>query len=238
MVFDSISPSPQGIKIKKLTHRGQRAYVFEVPRSPYAPHQVKEKGAYWFRFNATTKPAPHHFVEALMRRVRFPDLGVHLRMGHVQRLEKRRSISVGFDVVCMNRSVLQNEQDITVSIHVSHGRIKEMGGGSNLELGSQSRTLVISNARDLLHHGIDFRVSIQVDIPFKGIEPPEKLRVQLGVAGRFSPIKYSEYLVQVSDIHDLPADQLSKAIKTDVLFDSEAEGPTRLEASHFNRRFH
>jgi Putative DNA-binding domain len=196
MVFDRISPPPQDIRIKKLMHRGHRAYVFEVPRSPYAPHQVKEKGAYWFRFNATTKPAPHHFVEALMRKVSYPDIAPYLRRATLQQIEKK--IIVSLEILIVNHSTLQNEVDISLFATTTQGQFTGIGSfqGPNTDYLNNQREIRKRGIADILHYGIIKWERLSIELPTSSIG--NEFRLVVSIAGRSSPVKASSYFIPVT----------------------------------------
>jgi len=116
-ILQSVSPMPSGFTFKKLGDGTSRIYVFEVKSSPYSPHQIK--GAYFARFTAQTHPAPHYLVEALMRRVTFPNIAAYVQLNAVSK--EPGKVVVSFIISCVNHSRLQNERNITVTAYTSHG---------------------------------------------------------------------------------------------------------------------
>ena len=194
-VFDSLSPSPQDVKIRKLISGKKPLYVFEVTRSPYAPHQVKEKGAYWFRFNATSRPAPHHFVEALMRKVSYPDIAPYLRRATLQHIEKK--VLVNLEILIVNHSTLQNEVDISLFATTTMGKFSGMGSfqGSNTDYMNGESEIRKRGIADILHYGVIKWERLSIELPTSSIG--QELRLILTVAGRSSPVKASSYFIPV-----------------------------------------
>ena len=73
-----ITPVPQNFRHRRLKKGTNQVYVFEVEKSEYGPHQLE--GTYFIRLFGQTRKAPNYVVEALMRRVTYPDLRVGLRI--------------------------------------------------------------------------------------------------------------------------------------------------------------
>ena len=195
-VFDSLSPAPQDVKIRRLDNGKHRVYVFEVSRSPYAPHQIKEKGSYYFRFNATTKPAPHHFVEALMRKVSFPDIASYLKRATIQKIENK--ILINCEILIVNHSVLQNEVDISLFASTTHGQFSGMGPfqGNSTDYLNDQREIRKRGVAEILHYGVIKWERLSIEAPLSMID--DELRLVVSVAGRSSPVKASSYFIAIS----------------------------------------
>lgn len=80
ILYSNISPSPKGIRFEPLKlASGGFIYLVEVQPSDYPPHQYD--GRYYTRFDSLSKPAPHHYVEALMKQTRQPLVQGFLEFG-------------------------------------------------------------------------------------------------------------------------------------------------------------
>ena len=66
-ISDKIIPLPMGIRVKLIAGPDSQVAVFEVDESPYAPHQTDNR--YYMRIDGQSKPAPHHYIDALFKRV-------------------------------------------------------------------------------------------------------------------------------------------------------------------------
>ena len=71
-ISNVISPSPKGIKFQRLEKNGKYVYLVEIPQSEYAPHQYNN--VYWMRLDGQTRAAPHHYIEALFKKITYPNL--------------------------------------------------------------------------------------------------------------------------------------------------------------------
>src|SRR5579859_3332741 len=65
----SISTLPTGIRIKSVSKEVNTVLIIEIQKSEYRPHQITGSGIYYMRVDANNFPAPHHYVEALIKRI-------------------------------------------------------------------------------------------------------------------------------------------------------------------------
>jgi hypothetical protein len=196
MLFDSLNPRPQGVRHRKLENGTRRLYVFEVPKSTYSPHQVAKSGTYYFRFNATTRPAPHYLVEALMRRVSFPNIGAYLKPTALQ--TSGPDLQLLGEVLVINHSPLQNERDITIYLSTSQGKFggQVFGIASNRKYLNGSSELRLENHITTLHYGVIHREVIEIRMPIAAKGSTLKLTVSAG--GLYSPLKGSTYTIALN----------------------------------------
>jgi len=191
IVYDNISPPPPGLKHRKLEDGERRLYLFEVPRSSYSPHQVSGTGTYYFRFNATTRPAPHHLVEALMRRVTFPNIGAYLKITALQTANP--DLQLLAEVLVINHSPLQNERDVTIYLSTSQGQFggQTFGAVSNRKYLNGNAELRLENQIATLHYGVIHSEVVEIRMPISA--KGSTLVIVVSVGGRYSPVKGSSY---------------------------------------------
>ena len=232
-ILDNLSPMPPNIRHRKLTKGSSRAYVFEVPKSPYAPHQLK--GTYYARFGAQTRVAPHYLVEALMRRVTFPNIAATIELRSVHR--ESHGVTISFTIVSTNRSRFQNEREITVTAVASHGSFpRNLGTARNIEIGNKDRVLIISNARELLHFGITHSLQFDLNVLDHEIPPDGEVYLQVAIGGRFSPMKYSTYAVRI-DTETIDLSSRLRTIKEAILPDERDDSFDPIPTRRMNRTF-
>jgi predicted HTH transcriptional regulator len=85
-VSDSITPLPSGIRVKVIVQDVNCVCVFEVDESNYSPHQFDK--SYVMRIDGQTKPAPHHYIEALFRRIKYPEVEGYLKFTRITSARK------------------------------------------------------------------------------------------------------------------------------------------------------
>ena len=71
-ISDSITPLPININVHTIEHAGFYLYVFEILASNYSPHQYRN--IYYARLDGQTKPAPHYLVDALFKKISYPNI--------------------------------------------------------------------------------------------------------------------------------------------------------------------
>lgn len=120
MIANTIIPAPQGITFKTFLCQSGFVYLFDAPRSSYAPHQYKD--TYYMRMDGQTKAAPHHYIEALFKKIDFPNLEAYLRLDsfeHVDHDAARLTCSIIF----RNQTPFRNDYNLHYRIFSSHGLI-------------------------------------------------------------------------------------------------------------------
>ena len=134
---------------------GDRAIViFEIQKSNYAPHQTSN--TYYMRLDGQSKPAPHHYVEALFKQIRYPEIGGYIKF---ESLEKRGSrFFLKIKVIIINHSSLQNEEDISFTFTCNNGRFyipgrTDISRNVNPTLKENSRHMHYENFVSILHYG-------------------------------------------------------------------------------------
>jgi hypothetical protein len=214
-ILDNLSPMPPKVRFRKLTEGKGRIYLFEVPRSPYAPHQYK--GTYYARFNASTRKAPHYLVEALMRRVKFPNIGVTLELQRIN-TDKKNYVALELMATCRNYSRLQNERDLVLTAHTSKGSFdpNQFHFALEAEPNHDRSLVIIHKAGAQLHYGVTRSHRFHLKIPMAQYIKDEIIYMQVAVAGRNSPMKYSIYAIRASlNEPDMP--KLIRTIKENSL---------------------
>ncbi|SRR5579862_23765 len=120
MIANRVIPSPQGISFCALPSADKFVYLFDVPRSEYSPHQFQDK--YFMRMDGQTKAAPHHYVEALFKKLSFPNLEAYLKLENYYHEYNDRAI-LDCSVVFRNQTPYQNDFNLHYRVFSSHGTI-------------------------------------------------------------------------------------------------------------------
>ena len=204
-ISDTITPLPTGIAVKVLNNdSNQYVYVFEVQVSNYRPHQYKH--IYYARLDGQTRPAPHYFVEALMRRITYPNLEGYLKITD-RKVTDRRSYVLDIEVGILNFSELQNEENVILGIFVVPGVFKGWqlrGNSDKLRFFEDGHHLRVENVLQTLHYGYPISYPESIEICNDQFVNDEELRVKYGeifitlsFGGRYSPMKRSRYCINV-----------------------------------------
>jgi hypothetical protein len=193
-ISSSITPTPSGIRAFDLKKGDKIVYLFEIDRSDYRPHQTSN--IYYMRLDGQTRPAPHDFLEALFRKIRYPNLGGYINC--VSLRSEYHQIFLGIKIMILNHTKSQNEEDVLVNLITTKGRLSIPVGYSDATLGYDGKMLKLPTFSKLLHYGYSEFVEVRVTYSVSELNREDldnKLILQFG--GRYSPIKMSEYHLNI-----------------------------------------
>ncbi|RZM21887.1 MAG: ATP-binding protein [Pedobacter sp.] len=222
-ISDSTSPLPTGIRLAVLQQgQNENLYVIEVEPSPYKPHQADN--TYFVRLDGQTKPAPHYFIEALFRRISYPNIEGYVKVDRAGIVSGQSLYYLNITCFMFNFTQMQNEEDITVRLLVDPGFFEEQN-----QYTSSSKVYELSK----LHFGLvnTHRAQILLD-PYKLDAKGKKVKLIMSYAGKHSPAKSSVYTIDFGKV-DLnnPANtnQMLAEMEENVLFSERQErlGTTR-----------
>ncbi len=219
-----ITPLPPVIRHRQLSKDGTRIYLFEVPKSPFGPHQIG--GTYFFRLYGKTEKAPHHIVQALMRQVTFPDVRAYFRVTRItQELETN---TIHFKIACWNHSMRQNERDVSLQVIVGGGRfIHNEFDKRKLSYGHGMQQITMTGVTDTLYFGVMHEEYFQVQVPLRKQQDGDEAYFQIAVGGRYAPLRISHYFVHVvagqSDYGPLTVKTLDNRLMSDTNYSSDFE---------------
>lgn len=202
-VSNVISPTPNGV----LFHKIESAtvgyiYILEVARSQYPPHQFQH--IYWMRLDATTRAAPHHYVEALMKQMRTPEL-----IGHFQTIGSSFPTSrhgvIPFVLSIANISKYIMAFNVKYSIILSYGTF--FYENETIELDTNGRQHMDVLAVEVLHYNRPVIKELFLAIP-ESWEGTGEFELTLLFYSDSSPIKISKYKYGYSTQRHSPTPQI------------------------------
>ena len=206
-ISDTINPLPVGITVKILDNgSNQCVYVFEVQVSNYRPHQYKH--IYYARLDGQTRPAPHYLVEALMRRITYPNIEAYLKITNKQinRTGETYSFILDIDMMICNFSEFQNEEDVLLDVTVGPGVFYrwESNTDPTKSYSQDGHRLRIENLIKTLHFGLHAVHSERIVVPEEKLSGtrelsigPYEVMIMILFGGKSSPMKSSKYVVDV-----------------------------------------
>lgn len=197
-VSDSISPLPVGIKVATLEKNGGYIYVFEVQQSDYKPHQFKN--TYFARLDGQTKPAPHYLVEALFRKISFPNLEGYVAFNKIDHNGNQYLLSIS--IFIFNFSQLQNEHDVSYRLLTTSGYFYKSKNPDYVSMYTMNGAqLNHKGFISVLHYGApDNNNGIIILEPMELLKHNNKLNLLLSFGGKKSPMKSSMYELDLSHI--------------------------------------
>jgi len=150
-IVDKIIPMPIGIRVQLLAAANSQIAVFEVDESIYAPHQTSN--TYFMRVDGQNKPAPHHYIEALFKKISFPRLEAYIKPRGTTEIDEGFELAVDFFFV--NFSPFINEESMYYRIIVAEGVFQGAKGSPSYHAGGPSYG--ISTALDFGMNGQEYR---------------------------------------------------------------------------------
>jgi hypothetical protein len=202
-ISDSIIPAPRGVQIFPVRNEDGTKYVYviEIQKSEYRPHQYNN--AYHMRLDGQTKHAPHHYVEALFKQIRFPDLRASIKFLTAVHINKGVArIRLDFRVIVKNNSPLQNEEFAQYQIYTSQG---EFISWHNTNWPDPEYS-VVSRARvepmEILHYGSDITSNRRLGLVTESVQRTDgKVILTIVFGGRYAPLKVTSYEINFLDFH-------------------------------------
>lgn len=200
-ISDAISPLPAGIRVSPITKDGKSIVVIEVDSSEYAPHQTGN--IYYMRLDGQSRPAPHHYIEALFKKIKYPNIEVFLKhysisVGNVGKLEH---YTLNFRLWIFNWSPLQNEENLYYRI-VSPGIFSEFLTDNNAEgYFMNGRDYRSPSKEKILYYGEPY--TRQFTLLFhKSLPENSQATMFISFGGKYSPFKQSRYKIDLRNYPD------------------------------------
>jgi hypothetical protein len=196
-ISDAIIPLPGSVRVRVLTQDEQSIAVIEVDQSEYSPHQTDN--TYYMRIDGQSKPAPHHYIEALFKRVRYPNLEAYLKLTGLS--FSAGGYKIDFNLFFFNWSPLQNEEQLSFRVIPEHGTFHDWSHPTRQRrYRNKGKEFFKEVAKDIFHFGEPVSVSDSIVFDKQGINlNGGKASVVVTFGGRYSPRKTSEYLLDFEE---------------------------------------
>jgi hypothetical protein len=197
-VTDLITPSPVGIRFQSLENVGLYVYIIEVEKSFYSPHQFRH--IFYTRIDGQTRTAPHHFIEALFRKVTFPKLAGYIKIDSIKVDGNNYIMEVSNFI--FNKSKLQNEYDIYYRLIITVGKFAQYGiyKGSDRLYTLDGHELRNDNAKATLYYNEPVLNTEQVIFnPYDLGEKNYECEILFSFGGKQSPLMVSKYKLRIID---------------------------------------
>jgi len=199
-VADLITPSPKGIYFQPIEKNGEYVYVIEIEKSFYSPHQFRN--IYYMRMDGQTKPAPHHFIEALFRKVTFPKLEGYIIIDSIE--TNGQNYIMQISNMIFNKSKLQNEHEIYYRVLLTVGRYANFNHytGNDKIYTSNGFELMNLNAKSTLYYNEPYSNTETIIInPNDLIKRNYECQILFFFGGKQSPLMISKYKLRINNIH-------------------------------------
>lgn len=196
-ISNVISPSPKGIKFQRLEKNGKYVYLVEIPQSEYAPHQYNN--VYWMRLDGQTRAAPHHYIEALFKKITYPNLQGKLILDSVTTSESSY-VQAKIKIEIANKSLFQNEHDIFIKLIAENSFIvsNDFGKPVKDKGDKQGSEMIVEQAKSILYHLSPLRNYFSI-LLMKEMDENKKFSFILIFGGKASPLKMSKYILKTGN---------------------------------------
>ena len=194
IVSDSITPMPSGISARVIGENTQLIYLFNIQASMIKPHQYDNK--YMIRLDGQSRVAPHYYIEAMFKQIKYPDLEGFIKFGDVQ--EIGTVVLLDFETIIFNWSPFQNEKNIIILIFSPVGIFSHYNPRSPIinkyqEYGMNGHTSLIRKLDDILFNGSPFQDDHRLTFELQDVAKEKDVELLLRFGGENSPQKESYY---------------------------------------------
>ena len=196
-ISDSIIPLPNGIRVKILSEDNNSIVLIEIDPSEYSPHQNFD--TFYMRIDGQTKPAPHHYIEALFKKIKYPNLEAYLKITNIEPTETLYIVS--FNIFFFNWSPLQNEEQLSFRV-IADGIFKRSTTNMHRHLFTgNGHEFYKENAKDIFYFGEPILESEDLLFDKTELRQSENIgRLIITFGGKFSPRKSCEYFFDFTKV--------------------------------------
>lgn len=202
-ISDKIIPTPKGILFHRITNNGKYIYIFEVAKSEYSPHQYEDK--FYMRIDGQTKTAPYHYIDALFKKIKFPNLNGFIKITNWQQSLNENKCLLHIDIYIYNYSKLQNDYNVSYRLFCDKGKFDGWNshfGGNKIRYVTQGHEMIVSQAKDIIHYGEPIKESHSIEVDRNFIIKDNKIKILLLFGAKYSPMKVSEYTITLPIIDE------------------------------------
>jgi hypothetical protein len=197
---DLITPSPINIQFQPLSRDGKYIYIIQVEKSTYSPHQFRN--TYYMRIDGQTRPAPHHFIEALFKKITFPKLEGYIKIDSINVEGGEYLLKIAFFI--FNQSKIQHEDDLYYKVLISNGVFTtiESNINENRKYAHNGHEMLVTTAKSTLYYAEPFKYSTIISFKYSDLsESNFKSKIIFIFGGKKSPLLRSIYTISLKDIN-------------------------------------
>ena len=205
-IADKIIPLPLGIRVQLIPTSDGQVAIFEIDESSYAPHQTSN--IYYMRIDGQNKPAPHHYIEALIKKISFPRLEAYIKPGATR--VDGDGFNTAIDFFFFNFSPFINEERFYYRIVIVGGLFQGASGtpksrrvlgtmehldygmgGAEMKSNSRNASLNLS-----ITHGEPHRFTKEIWFPTALLANVGYIaKITIVFSGKTAPLKACQYAV-------------------------------------------
>ena len=204
-ITDSITPAPNNIFFYSLRSGQNYVYIIEVQPSEYSPHQFQS--IYNMRIDGQTKSAPHHYIEALFKKITYPKLNGYIKLDNLS--NHNGLFYLRFTGIIFNLSRLQNEHKGYFRVLVTNNVVfrNSQGGGVTPQYfmgGSELRSV---DSVPPIYYNQPYRFTDILQINPQNLQQQNsEFEIWFYFAGGNSPLRLSKYTLRLNFSNAIPQD--------------------------------
>ncbi len=226
-----ISPLAPGLEVQILSDANGYIYVFEVQESSIKPHQFDYR--YYIRLDGQTHPAPHYLVDAMIKKISYPDIAGVIKFHELQKTSNNQQETVmAIEIGVFNFSPFQNEESVSFRLTCSGGFFTRSRGFlvnamKNPSYTNGGKGLSYEDFANVLHYGTPRTYVDEISFSDQTLkENGGVLNLHLSFGGKRSPAKLSSYAFDLSKywIEMDPNDALIRCEENQLIADTSNTG--------------
>lgn len=197
-ISDSITPLPVNVNIKIMENDNLYLYVFEIQQSDYSPHQFKN--TYWARLDGQTKPAPHYLIDALFKKIRYPNIEGYINLDRFGNYGSGK-VFLEISIIIINFSEFQNEYDVSYRLLCPQAQFagaEKQSESKHYDM--QGHQFINKDFIKTLHFGAPDSTTQRLIFNLEELADNfnSEMDLVLIFGGKKSPLKFSEYKLDFS----------------------------------------
>jgi hypothetical protein len=197
IVSDAILPLPAGIRINPIVKEGKTIVIIEVDSSDYSPHQTDN--IFYMRMDGQSRPAPHHYIEALFKKIKYPNIEILLKLENAteETIEDKDYWVIAVRIGVYNWSPLQNEEDLYYRIGTNGIFEEYLFDDETEDYRNDGHEYKFENIKRVLYYGEP--VTKRFRILFEPrMTRSRQSQIFIFFGGRYSPMKQSKFTIDFS----------------------------------------
>ncbi|ACU60710.1 AlbA family DNA-binding domain-containing protein [Chitinophaga pinensis] len=228
-VVNSIIPAPAGVLYHQMQcPEGGFIYILEASRSSFPPHQFQN--IYWMRLDGHTRAAPHHYIEALMKQIKMPDLGAFIKTQEFTTPARNHAI-LSFVLTIHNFSRYLTAHNVSYSLGCTYGLFFYEKESVDVSAGMKGKVDTEVLAAKVLHYNMPYTRRFYIAIPPS--RSSRDLKIILFIYADNSPLKQSRYDFSINTPSSSPTPFVQLVKSEENVFSFEHSD--KLEKTEFQR---
>ncbi|RAI86726.1 ATP-binding protein [Algoriphagus yeomjeoni] len=208
-ISGGIVPMPVGVRLKEVEFPDGFVGVFEIQQSQTKPHQTDN--VYQIRIDGQKTPAPHYLIEAMMKRITFPDIKAYLKIDSA--IHQKENTFIFFNVYLINFSPFQNGKKIRIRIGVA-GSVFLLKA-PEFDIKKRRKSLDFEEFQTVTL-GEPIQISHQMITSLRALQEEPKIEIIITFHGENIPARLTSYILDASNLMNAESLSQKSSLKLEV----------------------